>query len=232
MEADRPVVEFDSVSVEGNNDISILRDLNFAIRSGDKVLVYGESGSGKSTLLYSLLGRNRISTGAISINGTVFNEHNAHCLRKSISFVPQEPLMGADTVKAALLLPFTFKANRNFSPTQEELLETLEFVGLGEKYMERSCSRLSGGEKQRLSLARALLLKREIMLIDEPASALDTRNEKMILDILTGMKPTVLVISHNPSWKKSFSKYIHVENGTAILLSSEAKVNADENTRH
>lgn len=219
MKSDRSAVSFENVTVEGSEGNSILSDITFAVEPREKVVVYGESGSGKSTLIYSILGRNRIRTGSIHIDGIKLTNGSAAGIRKKISFIPQEPVTGAQTVKDALLLPFTFKANISMQPSQDEIREVLESVGLGSGFLKKDSARLSGGEKQRLALARGLLLKRDIMLVDEPASALDENNEEKILKILTGIESTVIVISHNSAWLSRFTKCIHVADGSAALKS-------------
>ncbi|MFP4012660.1 MAG: ATP-binding cassette domain-containing protein [Chitinispirillaceae bacterium] len=220
MQSDR-AIDFQGVTVEGSDGSKILENVTFSIRHGEKILVYGESGSGKSTLIYSILGRNRIKTGTIRIDGTELDSRNAAGIRKKICFIPQEPVTGAQTVKESLLFPFTFRANMDIFPSQDEISEVLESVGLGTGLFDKDSTRLSGGEKQRLALARGLLLKRDIMLVDEPASALDENNERNILGILTGIESTVVVVSHTSAWLSRFSKCIHVAHGRATLTESQ-----------
>ncbi|MDG5815717.1 ABC transporter ATP-binding protein [Chitinispirillales bacterium ANBcel5] len=216
--SDNPIIEFKNVCINDNAGTPILENITFSVQKRQKILVQGGSGSGKSTLFLTILGKHRPSEGQVFIDGNELDTAAMQMLRTYVAYLPQEPALGAQTVKDALLLPFSFKANKKLSPTDNILKNTLSDVNLSQEMLLRDISVLSGGEKQRIAIARALLLKRDLLLIDEPASALDEENETAILTLLKQINTTMLVISHNSKWRSAFDQTIQLSNKTATVI--------------
>ena len=104
-------------------------------------------------------------------------------IRRCAAYIGQEPVLGAETVRDALLLPFQFKAHRASKPPEPKLVEALRLLHLPEAILNQDCSRVSGGEKQRIALARGLLLGKSLYLLDEVTSALDTESKQAVFDV-------------------------------------------------
>lgn len=190
----------------------VLEDISFSIGSGEKVVFQGESGSGKSTLLRAVAGARVPITGTIRVNGAVLSPETVNTIRRSIAFIGQEPVLGAEGVRDALLLPFTFKAHRSTLPNEARVADLLKALRLSPSILEQSSSDLSGGEKQRIAVARAVLLKKTIYLVDEITSALDPANKDAVMDVILSGDNTVVSISHDVDWIARCDRVFTVEN--------------------
>lgn len=193
------LVHFDRVSV-AVAERTILRDLSFEVREGEKAVFCGRSGSGKSTVLKALLGLYPLATGAIYFEGRPLDRDAVAAIRACAAYIGQEPVLGADTVRDALLLPFGFAAHRGKAPSAETLTRTLLRLGLTASILDQDCSRVSGGEKQRIAVARAQLLGKRLYLLDEVTSALDPESKQAVLEFLAAPGLTVLSVAHDPDW--------------------------------
>lgn len=109
-------------------------------------------------------------------------------------------MLGADSVRDALLLPFQFKAHRGQCPTETQLQDVLQRLQLPADIVEHASSKISGGEKQRIALARGLLLGKKLYLLDEVTSALDAESKQAVFDVFAEPELTVLSVSHDPEW--------------------------------
>lgn len=193
------LIRFDHVTVAVRNKI-LLDDLSFTLCAGDKAVFRGRSGSGKSTVLKSLLGLYPLAKGAIFYEGQPLNPATVRTIRTSAAYIGQEPVLGADTVREALLLPFRFKAHRGREPAEARLIETLNRLRLSADLLDQSCARVSGGEKQRIALVRALLLGKSLYLLDEVTSALDSESKEAVFGVLAEPGLTVLSVAHDSEW--------------------------------
>ncbi|WIY60894.1 ABC transporter ATP-binding protein [Bacillus arachidis] len=160
--------------------------------------IIGESGSGKSTLLRLLNDLQSPTTGEIKYNGTPISSYPPIQLRREVVMLGQTPPIFDGTVKDNLLIGLRF--SEKSLPPDEALQEALAIVSL-EKELTDIASSLSGGEKQRLSLARVLLMDPSVYLLDEPTSALDADTEKRVMKNFTTIakqkKKTVIFITHS-----------------------------------
>lgn len=198
------------ISFEGR---TLLSGFDLELAAGEKVALAGRSGSGKTTLLRSLLGFYLPEVGTLSVAGLQVNATNVATIRRCISWLPQQSEPGADTVYEALCLPLEFKNNHSAEArfADSRLREVLAQVGLDALDLNAETSRLSGGEKQRLAIARALLLDRPLWLVDEPTSALDAETKAMVMNcIFNSSERTVLAISHDAEFLAHFERVVHV----------------------
>ncbi|AIK40100.1 ABC transporter family protein [Bacillus pseudomycoides] len=160
--------------------------------------IIGESGSGKSTLLRMLNDLQSPTAGEIEYNGAPISSYPPIQLRREVVMLGQTPPIFDGTVKDNLLMGLRF-SEKPF-PTNESLQEALAIVSL-EKDLTHIASSLSGGEKQRLSLARVLLMDPPVYLLDEPTSALDADTERRVMKQFTAItrqkKKTVIFITHS-----------------------------------
>ncbi len=194
-----PLIRFDQVSVSCG-DRYILRSVSFELRRGEKAVIRGPSGAGKSTVLKTLLGLYPLDAGSILVEGHPLDPATLQDVRRRTAYIGQEPVLGAERVLEALLLPFTFKANRAARPSESEVDAALAHLGLPPALLQQDCATVSGGEKQRIAIARAALLKKQLYLLDEVTSSLDRASKLAVLDFFGNPSFTVLSVAHDPDW--------------------------------
>ena len=215
------VIRFDNVSFDYNKDRKILDKVTFDIPHGHKVAVVGPSGAGKSTLARLLFRFYDVDSGSISIDGQNINSVTQTSLRENIGIVPQ------DTV----LFNFTIDHNIRYAKldaSDEEIQQAAKhanihdfIVSLPEGYRtvvgERGL-KLSGGEKQRIAIARVILKNPRILVFDEATSSLDSHSEQLILESLKEVaeKHTTLVIAHRLSTIIDADNIIVLDKGRVI----------------
>ena len=209
----------------GNAEVRALNDVTIDIPEGKFVVILGPSGSGKSTLLNLLGGMDSPSSGTISFRGEDVTQYSARQLtkfrRKQVGFVFQ----------AYNLLPdLTARENVEFSTEIAKLpqrlaSDALAAVGLSER-AKHYPSEMSGGEQQRVSIARAIAGKPDVLLCDEPTGALDYNTGKTILEVLHKIHDdeghSVLVITHNREIAKDADMVISMQSGKIIDVTEKA----------
>ena len=216
------MINFDHVSKTYENGVKGLIDVNLTINDGDFVSIIGLSGAGKSTLLRAINRLNEITEGEIKIGGKSLTKANKKELRKihrEIGMISQQfNLVKRSTVQKNVLsgrLGYysTLKSVLGIFSKEDYALvnEVLEKVGLSDKLHER-CDNLSGGQQQRVSIARTLFQQANIILADEPVSALDPVTSVEIMEELRKinetMNKTIIVNIHSVDLAKQFSKRI------------------------
>ncbi|MFF2889441.1 ABC transporter ATP-binding protein [Paenibacillus sp. NPDC057967] len=206
---------------EGEECPYALRNLQLYIPAGKMTAIAGPSGAGKSTLVDMLLGLHKPTSGAVLVDGQPLGEHNLLPLRRSVSYVSQDPFLFHASLRDNLML-------MNESATEAELWEVLELAAAGD--LARGLPegldtiigdrgvRLSGGERQRIVLARALLRKPSILILDEATSALDTVTERRVKETLDGLKGTmtIIVIAHRLSTIQHADQVIVLDHGEIV----------------
>ncbi len=181
----------------------IFDDLSFQIRAGARILFLGPSGTGKTTLFQLILGFDTVDSGEILIDGEPVNPLLINDLRKKVAYIPQIVELGQGIVKDILDELMSFQANTRLTHWQEKLTALLPKFNLEAHILEQQFSMLSGGEKQRLAIIIAILLEREIFLLDEPTAALDTALKQKITHYFSERTDaTLLIISHDVEWRQ------------------------------
>ena len=212
-------VRFRDVRLEYEPGRPVLRGLNFAVRKGEKVAIVGETGSGKTTILNLLPRLYDVTSGSVQIDGIDVQELKIASLRDLISMVPQEPLLFSATVRENILY-----GRLDASPEDVEAAAVAArahgFIQeLSAKYETEVGERgvkLSVGQQQRISIARAFLKDAPILLLDEPTSALDLRTEADFLEGLADLMAgrTVFIVAHRLSTIRNVDRIYFLENGT------------------
>jgi len=221
LEVTDAVIRFDDVSFDYNKDRKILDKVSFDIPHGHKVAVVGPSGAGKSTLARLLFRFYDVDSGSISIDGQNINAVTQTSLRNNIGIVPQ------DTV----LFNYTIDHNIRYAKldaTDEEIQQAARhanihdfIISLPDGYQtvvgERGL-KLSGGEKQRIAIARVILKNPRILVFDEATSSLDSHSEQLILESLKEVaeKHTTLVIAHRLSTIIDADNIIVLDKGKVV----------------
>jgi putative ABC transport system ATP-binding protein len=207
-----------------------VRGVSFAIERGDFVAMAGPSGSGKTTLLNLLAGLDTPTSGEVRVAGTrlsgLAGRELARFRREAVGLVFQEfhliPYLTA--LENVMLAQYVHSLT-----DRDEARAALERVGLGER-LEHLPSQLSGGEKQRLCVARALINHPRVILADEPTGNLDEANERQVLAILAdlhGQGYTLVVVTHNPEISALADRVVHLEHGRLASDSAGKTSSAD-----
>ena len=178
-------------------DNKVIDNLSFSIRQGEKIQIIGENGSGKTTLLKMLCGLETDYEGVILINGMDMKEINLSIWRKRLAVIFQNAYIFPGTVEENVLMG-------NFNATIKELVEqenVLNIADISLKKIGYGATELSGGEKQRIAMARAFLKNSEILILDEGDNHLDVEGKKILYDYIQKTSQTVIYISHDIEFK-------------------------------
>jgi putative ABC transport system ATP-binding protein len=204
------MIEFKDITLKVHQQ-TLLDQVCLHVKPGDKVVIRGPSGCGKSSLLKCAVGALPLTGGSVQISDLMLSEKTVREIRSCIAFIGQEPVLGADPVKKAMLLPFTFKTHHQAEPKDDLIFQTLERLHLDPAILEKPSSKISGGEKQRIAVARALLLNKTIFFADEITSALDPESKKAVMEALFLPEITMLSVSHDPDWICACNRIIEIQ---------------------
>ncbi len=194
-----PVLELRKVNL--SYEKKIFQDLNLKIYPGDKVVFIGSSGIGKTSLFKIILGFINDYQGEILFSGEKVSKQNIWKIRSQIAYIDQDVSFPEGKVANFWEYVFSLKANQKIKPSLEERENIFTFLELPFSVLGKKSEEVSGGERQRLALAIALLLKRKIFLLDEATSSLDRKLKKKVVDYFLNQKSlTVLSISHDSEW--------------------------------
>jgi putative ABC transport system ATP-binding protein len=216
---------------EGISKISAADDVSFTIESGEFVVILGPSGAGKSTILNILGGMDYVTSGNVFVEDKDISKYNdyelANYRAESVGFVFQFYNL-IPTLTALENVELIKEIVKN--PLQPE--KVLEMVGL-KSHLNNFPSELSGGEQQRVSIARAIAKNPKILLCDEPTGALDSITGVIILKLLDSLvkqnNQTVIIVTHNQAISKIADKIIKIKNGKIISAKKNInKQNIDE----
>jgi ABC-type glutathione transport system ATPase component len=206
----RPLLEVEEVTVQygrGSSGHTALRAVTVSVERGEAVGIIGETGSGKSTLARAVVGLVSPSVGRIFVHGedtTAFSRAGRRAFRRKgiVQYVFQDSLRSLDpdvTIATSIAEPLLI---RGCAPraAEAQVLGCMARTGLDASLADRLPRELSGGQRQRVALARALIGQPELLLLDEPVSALDAASRVQMLDLLAGLRAsgtTLLFISHD-----------------------------------
>ena len=215
-------IEFRNVSYTyPNSGINAIKDLSFTLQKGESLGIVGKTGSGKSTILHLLMRQIEADYGDILIDDIPLKQVNLSEFRRQTGVVPQDVFLFSDTIKNNLLF-----GSLNPAETDERLVEITKKAHLHHNIMEFKDGfetllgergvNISGGQKQRLSIARALIRNPKLLLLDDCLSAVDTETEEIILKNLNNKEITSLVVSHRISSIRNAGKILNIEDGHVI----------------
>ena len=208
---------------EGENKTTVLDNLNFEVKPGEKVAIIGQSGCGKSTLLNLIAGLDKSTAGDVLINNSdiaKLNEKDRTELRsKNLGFVYQfHHLLNDFSSLYNVSLPLLIKGidKRKAVKLAEDILKK---VGL-EKRLKHKPSQLSGGERQRVAIARAMISEPACLLADEPTGNLDANNAKDVLDLIVELndskRTALLIVTHDLSIANMMDRKLELSNQRLI----------------
>jgi len=207
---------------DGDNTVKALDDVSFSIEQGEVVLIVGSSGSGKSTLLNMIGLLDRPTSGNIlidEVNTSTLNDDQISSFRnKKLGFIFQFSNLLSDlSVLENILLPRQIAGTN--SNSEKEALDLLKAVGLQDQIHKRA-NKISGGQSQRVAIARGLINKPSIVLADEPTGNLDSVTSQLIVDLMKSMakklNQTFVIVTHDRQHFGNVDKIITIKDGKAF----------------
>jgi putative ABC transport system ATP-binding protein len=201
--------------------LTVLDNVSFQVAQGNSLAIIGPSGSGKTTLLGLCAGLDVPTSGTLSLMGFKLNnmseDDRAYLRNQYVGFVFQNfQLLATLTALENVMVPLELRGEKNVAPKAKELLER---VGLKER-MHHYPTQLSGGEQQRVAMARAFITAPKILFADEPTGNLDEENASHITDLLFGMnreqQTTLVLVTHNLELAKMTQRILRMKGGKLI----------------
>lgn len=174
--------------------------VSLSLEPNEKVVLTGASGCGKSSILRAIPGGFEKWTGAITVAGTTLTPRTAAKVRSHIAYIPQEPQLPEGTVEEYFRTVSHFSGNRGNHGNGADRKRLMDQLLLPQSILQKECSLISGGERQRTAIVASLLLNRPILLADEITSALDEKSKAAVLDLLFSLNCTMLSVAHDPLW--------------------------------
>ena len=203
----------------GSNRVEALRDVNFTVERGEYVAIMGESGSGKTTLLNILAALDKPTEGKVYLKdrdlGKLKEKEIATFRRQNLGFVFQDfNLLDTFSLKDNIFLPLVLSGKKY--PEMEKRLKLIaEKLGI-EKLLEKYPYEVSGGQKQRAAIARALITKPQLILADEPSGALDSKAADSLMNLFTTINQegqTIVMVTHSVKAASSAKRVLFIKDG-------------------
>jgi ATP-binding cassette subfamily B protein len=229
-------VRFENISFAypTRTDVTVLRDMSFHIKPGEKVALVGPSGSGKSTIIALLMRFYEAGTGSISVDGKRVAHYSLSDYRSNIGIVPQEVILFGGTIRENIaygdpsaseekIIDAARKANAwEFIQSFPDQLNTI----VGDRGVK-----LSGGQRQRVAIARAILKDPSILVLDEATSSLDAHSERLVQDALEKLMEnrTTIVIAHRLSTIRKVDRILVIKEGQIAESGSHHELNSIDN---
>ncbi|MBE6510050.1 MAG: ABC transporter ATP-binding protein [Methanobrevibacter millerae] len=214
-------ITFENVSFGYDENEKIIKNLSFDVKKGDKIAIIGETGAGKTTIVKLLMRFYDVDSGEIKIDGVNINEYDKNSLRSLMGMVLQDSWLFSDTIANNIRYG-------KLDATDDEVINAAKQVRaddfirqLSDGYvtvLSEDSDNISHGQKQLLTIARTILADKEILILDEATSSVDTRTEKLIQDAMDKLMEnrTSFIIAHRLSTIKNADKIIVIENGEII----------------
>jgi len=203
----------------GERTLTVLRDVSFTVPEGSRCAIVGPSGSGKTTLLGLCAGLDRPTSGSVALNGVALNDLNedelAQTSNQHVGFVFQTfQLISTLTALENVVVPLELRGE---SGVRRQATELLNQVGLGDR-LDHYPAQLSGGEQQRVSLARAFINQPKILFADEPTGNLDGETAEKVSDLLFELNEaagtTLVLVTHNLELAQRTQRIITLKAGS------------------
>jgi len=203
----------------GSNQVEALRDVNFTVERGEYVAIMGESGSGKTTLLNILAALDKPTEGKVYLKdrdlGKLKEKEIATFRRQNLGFVFQDfNLLDTFSLKDNIFLPLVL-SGKKYPEMEKRLKPIAEKLGI-EKLLEKYPYEVSGGQKQRAAIARALITKPQLILADEPSGALDSKAADSLMNLFTTINQegqTIVMVTHSVKAASSAKSVLFIKDG-------------------
>jgi putative ABC transport system ATP-binding protein len=222
-----PVIKLTNVSREfqvGTHSVKALKGISLTIQMGEMVAIIGPSGSGKSTLMNTLGCLDQPSSGSFVLNGQdvsgLSDDQLAETRSRQLGFVFQSyNLLPRETALSNVELPLKYSGGYSGKDRRAAARTALDRVGLSERYDHRPMQ-MSGGEQQRVGIARALVKNPELILADEPTGNLDTKSSGEVIKMLRSLNEvdgkTIVVVTHDPEVAEAMKRVIAFRDGRIV----------------
>jgi putative ABC transport system ATP-binding protein len=234
LSTDTPIIDVANVTYTldiASRPLQILRNVSFRVRPAEVVAIVGPSGSGKTSLLMLVAGLERATTGKVEVAGRdltgLSEDQLADFRRKTLGIVFQSfhlipSLTALDNVGLALEIA---SPGLSLAQTREAAAKALEAVGLGDRLHHRPAA-LSGGEQQRVGLARAMIANPSLLLADEPTGNLDQKTGALVIDLMFDLarkqSAAVVFVTHDPGLAARADRVLTMTQGQLVETSSGA----------
>lgn len=203
----------------GSNQVEALRDVNFTVERGEYVAIMGESGSGKTTFLNILAALDKPTEGKVYLKdrdlGKLKEKEIATFRRQNLGFVFQDfNLLDTFSLKDNIFLPLVL-SGKKYPEMEKRLKPIAEKLGI-EKLLEKYPYEVSGGQKQRAAIARALITKPQLILADEPSGALDSKAADSLMNLFTTINQegqTIVMVTHSVKAASSAKRVLFIKDG-------------------
>lgn len=203
----------------GSNQVEALRDVNFTVERGEYVAIMGESGSGKTTLLNILAALDKPTEGKVYLKdrdlGKLKEKEIATFRRQNLGFVFQDfNLLDTFSLKDNIFLPLVL-SGKKYPEMEKRLKPIAEKLGI-EKLLEKYPYEVTGGQKQRAAIARALITKPQLILADEPSGALDSKAADSLMNLFTTINQegqTIVMVTHSVKAASSAKRVLFIKDG-------------------
>ena len=206
----------------GGNQVEALSGVSFTVRQGEYTAIMGESGSGKTTLLNILASFDMPTEGTVTLNGKVYteiqDEEMSAFRRDNLGFVFQDfNLLDTFSIKDNILLPLVL-SDRPIKEMKQRLMPLVEKLGI-EHLLEKYPYEVSGGQKQRAAVARALITQPSLILADEPTGALDSHSSEELLNLFSAFNSdgqTIIMVTHSVQAAAQANRVMFLKDGKII----------------
>lgn len=203
----------------GNNQVEALKNVNFSVESGEYVAIMGESGSGKTTLLNILAALDKPTEGKVYLKGNdlgnLKEKDIAAFRRQNMGFVFQDfNLLDTFSLKDNIYLPLVLSGAK-YNTMEKRLAPIVEKLGITQ-ILDKYPYEVSGGQKQRAAIARALITKPQLILADEPSGALDSKAADSLMNLFTTINQdgqTILMVTHSVKAASSANRILFIKDG-------------------
>ena len=224
-------IKFNNISFSYEKDKPVLKNINFSIKQGEKVALIGKSGEGKSSLLKLVSRFYEPNSGEIFLGDLNINKIRRSELRDNISLVLQNTLLFDGTLRENLEIAKPNSSDKEKLRALELAnVDFLDLIGGLDAQMKEQGLSLSGGQNQRIGLARAFLRNTPILLLDEPTSSLDVQSEELVRKALFNLmqEKTVILVTHRLNLVRDFDKIICMKNGEISEIGSHEELSQKE----
>jgi len=214
-------ITFDNVSFSYTPNENIIKNLSFDVKKGEKIAIVGETGAGKTTIVKLLMRFYDLNSGSIMIDGVDIEEYDKHSLRSMMGMVLQDSWLFSDTISNNIRYG-------NLDASDDEVVDAARQVYADDfirqssegydSVLNEDSDNISHGQKQLLTIARTILSKKEVLILDEATSSVDTRTEKLIQQAMDKLMEgkTSFIIAHRLSTIRNADKIIVIDNGEII----------------